>query len=137
MGHRVTKANHSIRSTRIRQNLIFSNMNVIKNFPVALLLLSLSSSLAALSPNQAAANVLAQAHDVIAAMVRSNSRLTPEFLRLGFHDCVGGCDGELIYQLQCVDIVFELTVPSLYKVALIWPTPATTVSHTPLPCLSQ
>jgi hypothetical protein len=74
-------------------------MKVINVTAVLLFLLPTCSSSAALSPNQAAANVLAQAHDAIAALVRSNSRLTPEFLRMGFHDCVGGCDGELIYQL--------------------------------------
>jgi hypothetical protein len=36
---------------------------------------------------------LNQARTVIAGMVQANPRLTPEFLRMGFHDCVGGCDG--------------------------------------------
>jgi hypothetical protein len=46
------------------------------------------------SSNAAAANILSQAGAVITALVKNNSRLTPEFLRMGFHDCVGGCDGK-------------------------------------------
>jgi hypothetical protein len=33
----------------------------------------------------------------IQALIRQNLRLAPKFIRLGFHDCVGGCDG-------CVDL---------------------------------
>jgi hypothetical protein len=59
---------------------------------VFLLLSSASRSLAQ-STNAIAANAMAQVRTVLTGMVQANSRLTPEFLRLGFHDCIGGCDG--------------------------------------------
>jgi hypothetical protein len=37
------------------------------------------------------------ARDDILDIVQANPRLGPKFVRLGFHDCVGGCDG-------CVDM---------------------------------
>lgn len=59
----------------------------------AVLLLHSTLTLAQ-SPNAEAETILSQAGTVISTMVKGDNRLTPEFLRLGFHDCVGGCDGE-------------------------------------------
>lgn len=44
------------------------------------------------SPQAARAAVI-QARSVIANMVFQNKNLTAKFLRMGFHDCIGGCDG--------------------------------------------
>ena len=45
----------------------------------------------------APAIALANARTMLEAMIRQNDRLSPLFVRLGFHDCVGGCDG-------CIDL---------------------------------
>mmetsp|Transcript_3807 Transcript_3807/g.8577 ORF Transcript_3807/g.8577 Transcript_3807/m.8577 type:complete len:354 (+) Transcript_3807:2470-3531(+) len=37
------------------------------------------------------------ARNVIQVLIQRNQRLSPQLVRLGFHDCVGGCDG-------CVDL---------------------------------
>lgn len=44
--------------------------------------------------NDVANQALTKARAAIVSLVQANSRLTPEFLRMGFHDCIGGCDGE-------------------------------------------
>jgi hypothetical protein len=43
--------------------------------------------------NQLAAQHLKQARDDIEGMVRNDNALGATFLRMVFHDCVGGCDG--------------------------------------------
>jgi hypothetical protein len=40
-------------------------------------------------------DALEGAKSAIAALVRNDTNLIPQFLRLIFHDCVGGCDGTL------------------------------------------
>jgi hypothetical protein len=45
------------------------------------------------SKNDVAFQALTQARAVIAAMVQATPRLTPQFLRMGFHDCIEMCDG--------------------------------------------
>jgi hypothetical protein len=45
------------------------------------------------SNNQLAAQHLKQARDEIEGMVRNDAALGATFLRMIFHDCVGGCDG--------------------------------------------
>ena len=40
------------------------------------------------------AAVIEQARDDIESLIRNNRSLTGKFLRLSYHDCVGGCDGE-------------------------------------------
>jgi hypothetical protein len=58
------------------------------------LLLSWAPTLSlAQTANAIAAQAMSQASSVIASMVQANPKLTPAFLRMGFHDCVGGCDG--------------------------------------------
>jgi hypothetical protein len=47
----------------------------------------------AASNNQVAAQHLKQARDEIEGMVRNDPALGATFLRMVFHDCVGGCDG--------------------------------------------
>jgi Peroxidase len=47
--------------------------------------------------NAEAAQALANARSMIASMIASDADLAPKFLRLVFHDCIGGCDG-------CVDL---------------------------------
>jgi Peroxidase len=47
--------------------------------------------------NAEAAQALANARSMIASMIASDADLAPKFLRLIFHDCIGGCDG-------CVDL---------------------------------
>jgi hypothetical protein len=64
----------------------------IISFTSVLLFLSPTFSLAQ-SQNAAALTIYQEAGAVITTMVQANSRLTPEFLRMGFHDCIGGCDG--------------------------------------------
>jgi len=46
------------------------------------------------SINDLAGQTLAQAQAAIVALVQNNARLSPEFLRMGFHDCITVCDGE-------------------------------------------
>jgi hypothetical protein len=60
-----------------------------------LYLLFPSITLAQYPTNAAALKILQQAAVNITALVKANSRLTPQFIRMGFHDCVGGCDGKL------------------------------------------
>lgn len=55
-----------------------------------------TSAPTAFSINVAAEQVLQQARAVISGLVQANPRLTPEFMRMGFHDCVGGCDGKFL-----------------------------------------
>lgn len=54
---------------------------------------------------------LSQARDVIAQMVQANNRLTPLFLRMGFHDCITVCDGTHdlcdLYRLFVMDSQFN------------------------------
>jgi len=50
------------------------------------------------SINDLAVQTLAQAREAIVALVQSNARLSPEFLRMGFHDCITVCDGESTYR---------------------------------------
>jgi hypothetical protein len=38
---------------------------------------------------------LSKAKEVITNMIQQNIGLVPNFLRMGFHDCIGGCDGTL------------------------------------------
>lgn len=45
--------------------------------------------------NDLANQVMTQARAVIAGLVQANPRLTPEFIRMGFHDCIHVCDGAL------------------------------------------
>jgi Peroxidase len=47
--------------------------------------------------NDDAAQDLASARSMIAGMIANDADLAPKFLRLVFHDCLGGCDG-------CVDM---------------------------------
>ncbi len=74
----------------------------MKLFGPYTLLIAVAStqSSAAQSANDIAAQALAQAKTVIAGMVQANSKLTPEFIRMGFHDCVGGCDGKSLDPLE-------------------------------------
>jgi hypothetical protein len=55
--------------------------------------------------NDLASQVLTQARAVIAGLVQSNARLTPEFIRMGFHDCIHVCDGKSIQIVQAFLIV--------------------------------
>jgi hypothetical protein len=41
---------------------------------------------------------LIAAHEAIIALIEFSPALAPQFVRMGFHDCVGGCDG-------CVDLL--------------------------------
>jgi len=43
------------------------------------------------------ADTVESIREEVRALIRNNSVLAPKFLRLAFHDCVGGCDG-------CVDM---------------------------------
>ena len=43
------------------------------------------------------ANSVESIREEIRELIRNNSVLAPKFLRLAFHDCIGGCDG-------CVDM---------------------------------
>lgn len=36
---------------------------------------------------------LTNARSAIESLIRSDDTLAPKFLRMGFHDCIGGCDG--------------------------------------------
>ena len=47
--------------------------------------------------NEGPSQVLETARDRIVSMIRQDRRLSPLFLRLGFRDCIGGCDG-------CIDL---------------------------------
>jgi hypothetical protein len=44
--------------------------------------------------NDLANQVLTQARAAIVSLVQANARLTPEFIRMGFHDCINVCDGK-------------------------------------------
>jgi len=48
------------------------------------------------SPGEDLSELVEEARSDIAALIRNDRRLAPKFVRLGFHDCVGGCNG-------CVD----------------------------------
>jgi hypothetical protein len=62
---------------------------------IVVLLLSPSATLAQ-TASTVAAQAMQQARSVIGNMVQANPLLTPAFIRMGFHDCVGGCDGKSI-----------------------------------------
>jgi hypothetical protein len=47
------------------------------------------------SSNSQALAHLVQARSAIEGLIRSDQTLAPKFLRMGFHDCLGGCDGTL------------------------------------------
>jgi hypothetical protein len=47
--------------------------------------------------NEIAFAALSSARNEIEQLIRQNSDLSPAFLRMGFHDCTGGCDG-------CIDL---------------------------------
>jgi hypothetical protein len=64
----------------------------MKIFSLTSALYFLSPSLAQ-SQNAAVLKIYQEAGAAITTLVQANPRLTPEFLRMGFHDCVGGCDG--------------------------------------------
>jgi cytochrome c peroxidase len=49
------------------------------------------------SPKNSPAFFAARARSDIADLITSNPILAPKFVRMGFHDCVGGCDG-------CIDL---------------------------------
>ncbi len=42
----------------------------------------------------AAGQALTQARVAIVKLIQGDNTLVPQFLRMGFHDCVGGCDGK-------------------------------------------
>jgi cell division septation protein DedD len=67
-----------------------------------------TASPTAFTVNEAAHSIFTQASDVIAGMVQANSRFTPLFLRLGFHDCVHVCDGTSIecFSNEMIAILF-------------------------------
>ena len=49
-------------------------------------------------PTTKSANVVALEHinsakAEIETLIRNDRTLAPQFLRMGFHDCIGGCDG--------------------------------------------
>ena len=52
-------------------------------------------------------------------LIRDNSTLAPKFLRLAFHDCVGGCDG-------CVDLTnidnagLDIPMDALASIVSTW-----------------
>ena len=58
---------------------------------VLLLVAACAASFA--SAQQATPQIVAQARSEIESAIRRDRRLGPKFLRLAFHDCVGGCDG--------------------------------------------
>jgi hypothetical protein len=50
------------------------------------------------APTSGNANAVALSHinsarSEIEGLIRNDKRLAPQFLRMGFHDCIGGCDG--------------------------------------------
>lgn len=47
------------------------------------------------SANARALTHLTEARSTIENLIRNDETLAPKFLRMGFHDCVGGCDGTL------------------------------------------
>ena len=54
------------------------------------------------APTSANANAVAlkrinSAKTEIEGLIRNDKRLAPQFLRLGFHDCIGGCDGMFVF----------------------------------------
>jgi hypothetical protein len=49
------------------------------------------------SGNAQALTHLADARSAIEDLIRNDQTLAPKFLRMGFHDCIGGCDGALPY----------------------------------------
>lgn len=48
--------------------------------------------------NAVALAALMEARDEIEDIIRNDRDLSPKFLRMIFHDCVGGCDGEFLSQ---------------------------------------
>lgn len=46
--------------------------------------------------NQMALRTIRQARSKILRLIRRDTDLAPKFLRLIFHDCIGGCDGRLL-----------------------------------------
>jgi hypothetical protein len=57
--------------------------------------------------DQAAYQTLSQARDAITKLIQNDNSLVPQFLRMGFHDCVGGCDGTSC--MMKFDCLFENT----------------------------
>jgi hypothetical protein len=104
----------------------------IISFTIALWFLSPTFSLAQ-SQNAAALKILQKAGAAITTLVQSNWRLTPEFLRMGFHDCVGGCDGTLNPLKPYFNKLGYLTKKLYLKDVLTWRIPTTTVLHRPSP----
>ncbi len=49
------------------------------------------------SPLSSVSSFVSQARTDIESLISSNPILAPKFIRMGFHDCVGGCDG-------CIDL---------------------------------
>jgi hypothetical protein len=45
-------------------------------------------------PDIVAGQALTQARAAIIALIQNDNTLVPQLLRMGFHDCVGGCDGK-------------------------------------------
>ena len=51
--------------------------------------------------NVSALNRINSAKAEILGLIRGDRTLAPQFLRLGFHDCIGGCDGTLCLFVCC------------------------------------
>ena len=64
-------------------------------------------------------NSVESIREEIRDLIRNNSVLAPKFLRLAFHDCVGGCDG-------CVDMTnpdnagLDIPIDSLSGIVSAW-----------------
>jgi len=56
----------------------------------------------------------------IRTLIRSNRPLAPKFVRLGFHDCVGGCDGCVDMQTEPDNNGLDIPIQALTSIVAKW-----------------
>ena len=64
------------------------------------------------NPNEIALKRINSAKAELLGLIRGDRTLAPQFLRLGFHDCIGGCDGTLCLCI-CYSCRFVLALPKI------------------------